>query len=346
MRWILFILLICLSSSLFSQIGGDNTYSFLNLNTSARSASLGGKTIAIDDRDLNLSYHNPALLKTGMNNHLSMNYVNYFAGINYGYSAYSFQGPKDVQMAAGIHYLNYGEFQRANKYGEKTGTFNASEYALNIIFSKALDTNFTLGANLKPIYSNLESYKSLGVAADFGVTYTDTSGLFTAALVLKNIGFQITPYQGDTRESIPFEIQLGFSLKLRHAPFRLITNFNHLETPNLRYSKPDFKDRNAAVYERDESGSSFNKNIDKIMRHVSFGVEITPINNFYVRFGYNYRKRQELKIPSKPSTIGFSWGFGLKVFDFRLNYSSADYHLAGNTNHFSIKADLNKLFSK
>jgi hypothetical protein len=339
-------MLICLSPSLFSQIGGDDTYSFLNLNTSARSASLGGKTIAIDDQDLNLSYHNPALLKSGMNNHLSMNYVNYFVGVNYGYSAYSFQGPKEIQMAAGIHYLNYGEFQRANEYGEKTGTFKASEYALNLIFSKPIDSNFTLGVNLKPIYSNLESYKSFGIAADLGLTYTDTSGLFTAALVLKNIGFQIVPYHGTTRESIPFEIQLGFSLKLRHAPFRLITNFNHLETPNLRYSNPDFQNNNATAYKSDEPGSTFNKNLDKIMRHVTFGVEITPINNFYVRFGYNYRKRQELKIPSKPGTVGFSWGFGLKVFNLYLNYGSADYHLAGNTNHFSIRADLNKLFSK
>jgi len=346
MRWTLLILLIFTSSTLFSQIGGDDTYSFLNLNTSARSASLGGKTIAIDDQDLNLSYHNPALLKSGMNNHLSMNYVNYFVGINYGYSAYSFQGPRDIQMATGIHYLNYGEFQRANKYGEKTGTFRASEYALNLIFSKKLDTNFTFGVNIKPIYSNLESFKSFGLGADFGLTYTDTSGLFTAALVVKNIGFQITPYHGNKRESIPFEIQLGFSLKLRHAPFRLITNFNHLETPNLRYSKPDFQDKNATAYESDEPGSTFNKNFDKIMRHVTFGVEITPIKNFYVRFGYNYRKRQELKIPSKPGTVGFSWGFGLKVFDLYLNYASADYHLAGNTNHFSIRANLNKLFSK
>jgi hypothetical protein len=346
MRWIFLISLICFSNSIFPQIGGDDTYSFLNLNTSARSASLGGKTIAIDDQDLNLSYHNPALLRSGMSSHLSMNYVNYFAGINYGYSAYSFQGPWNTQMATGIHYLNYGEFQRANKYGEKTGTFNASEYALNIIFSKPLDTNFTLGVNLKPIYSNLESYKSYGVAADLGLTYTDTSGLFTAALVLKNIGFQVVPYHGETRESLPFEIQLGFSLKLRHAPFRLITNFNHLETPNLRYRKPDLQNKNATIYENDEPGSTFSKNIDKLMRHVSFGVEITPINNFYVRFGYNYRKRQELKIPSKPGTVGFSWGFGLKVFNLNLNYGSADYHLAGNTNHFSIRANLNKLFSK
>lgn len=280
-----------------------------------------------------------------MDNHFQMNYVNYFVGVNYGYTSYSFKGPKGLQMATGIHYLNYGEFQRADRYGEKIGKFRASEYALNLIVSKKIDTNFTVGANLKPIYSNLERYKSLGIGADLGITYTDTSGLFTAALVFKNIGFQITPYHGNTRENLPFEIQLGFSLKLRHAPFRLMANLEHLETPDLLYSSPDFEDRDASAYEHTQYNSAFNKNMDLIMRHVTFGVELTPINNFYLRVGYNYRKRQEMKIPSKPATVGLSWGFGVNIFDIYLNYGSADYHLAGNTNHFSIRADLNNLFS-
>ncbi len=346
MRWIFLFTLLCLNYSLFAQIGGNDTYSFLNLTTSARSIALGGKTIAIDDNDLNLSYHNPSLLKPGMDNHFQMNYVNYFVDINYGYTSYSFKGPKGIQMATGIHYLNYGEFQKADQYGMKTGTFRASEYALNLIASRKIDTNFTIGANLKPIYSNLESYKSVGIGADLGVTYTDTSGLFSAALVFKNIGFQIKPYHGNTRESIPFEIQLGFSLKLRHAPIRLITNLEHLETPNLLYNHPDLENKNASAYQSEEYNSTLNKNIDKIMRHVALGIELTPINNFYLRVGYNYRKRQELKIPSRPATVGFSWGFGINIFNIYLNYGSADYHLAGNTNHFSIRTDLNKLFSK
>lgn len=345
MRIFLLLIFALLNTGLAAQIGGDHTYAFLNLTTSARAAALGGKTIAVDDKDLNLSFHNPALLKEDMGNRVLFNYVNYFTDINYGYTSYSFQNKKDINFAAGIQYMNYGEFQGADKFGMKTGTFKAADYAFHLMASKSIDTNVTVGITVKPLYSHLEEYHSIGLAADLGVSYTDTSGLFTAALVLKNMGIQLKPYHADTRESLPFEIQLGFSLKLRHAPFRFITTIEHLETPNLRY--PDPNAENTTLYDANtQPQSTFDKNFDKLMRHMIFGVEFTPLKNFYLRVGYNYRKRKEMQVPSRPATVGFSWGMGIKLFDFYLSYGSADYHLAGNTNHFSLRTDLNRLFSK
>ncbi len=72
------ILFSCLTLSGYSQLGGSYTYAFLDLTNSARAASLGGKTNAIWDDDLNLPFHNPSLLHEGMSNHLVVNYVNYF----------------------------------------------------------------------------------------------------------------------------------------------------------------------------------------------------------------------------------------------------------------------------
>jgi hypothetical protein len=200
--------------------------------------------------------------------------------------------------------------------------------------------------NLKSIYSNLYEYTSFGLAMDIGATYTDTSGLFTAGLVFKNIGFQIKPYYPGRQESLPFEIQLGFSYKLRHAPFRFVAVFDHLETPDLTYQEPDYNLQGYSYHKNSFQNKSRLENIaDQFMRHVILGVEIIPIENFYVRFGYNYRRRQEMKIDSKVSTVGFSWGFGVRLFKFYLNYGRGTYHLAGTTNHFSIRTDLGKLFS-
>jgi hypothetical protein len=308
--------------------------------------ALGGKTNAINDGDLNLTFHNPALLKKGMDNHLLFNYVNYFADISYGYVSYSIPNQTGINLAAGLTYLDYGEFQKADETGMLQGKFKASEYALNLIASKAIDTNFTVGVNLKPVLSHLEEYSSSGIALDIGATYTDTSGLFSASLVLKNIGFQIQPYHPDHRESLPFDIQLGASYKLRHAPFRFVAVFDHLEQPDLTYQEPDYDlvgySYNQATY---QDRPKFEQVLDHVMRHTILGVEIIPLKNFYVRFGYNYRRRQEMKIDSRVSTVGFSWGFGIKIYKFYLNYGSGNYHLAGTTNHFSIRTDLNKLFS-
>ena len=84
-----FILLICLASPLFGQVGGDNTYEFLNLNASARVASLGGSLISVRDDDASLAYHNPALLNSSMHRQLAFSHAFHLAGINYGYASYS-----------------------------------------------------------------------------------------------------------------------------------------------------------------------------------------------------------------------------------------------------------------
>ena len=73
-----------------AQKGGESTYSFLGLTNSARVAALGGEVVSLMDDDINLVFHNPSLLTPGMHNHLNLNYVNYFAGVNYGYASYGY----------------------------------------------------------------------------------------------------------------------------------------------------------------------------------------------------------------------------------------------------------------
>ena len=88
-RKIFFIFInLLLSASLLGQIGGSGVYEFLNLPTSGIVASLGGKVNALPDNDLNLVFHNPSLLNPEMDNQLVLNYVNYFADINFGYLSY------------------------------------------------------------------------------------------------------------------------------------------------------------------------------------------------------------------------------------------------------------------
>ncbi|MCF8335797.1 MAG: type IX secretion system protein PorQ [Bacteroidales bacterium] len=339
MRSILLVTLLLFPLNSSAQVGGGTTYGFLNLTTSARSMALGTKSIAINDDDLNLVYYNPALLNQNMEHHLGLNYVKYFGGINYGYVAYSPGKINKYNVSAGLHYLNYGEFQGADERGVKTGAFRASEYALNVTSSRPLDSNFMVGVHVKPVYSQLEEYKSLGVAADIGLLYTDSAGLFSAALLLENIGTQIIPYTPNEYESLPFEIQIGASLKLKHAPFRFIVVAEHLEKPDLTFNRPEETTLINTYYQGDLQTEGL---LDKVMRHMIFGVEFTPLDNFYLRAGYHYRRRQEMKVESKISTVGFSWGFGIRIFKFYLNYGRGTYHLAGGTNHFSLRVNLNE----
>jgi len=71
-------------TSAFSQIGGDNTYEFLNLTSSSRVLALGNALVNTLDDDINLAHQLPSLNHRGMNNQISANFTNYYAGINFG----------------------------------------------------------------------------------------------------------------------------------------------------------------------------------------------------------------------------------------------------------------------
>jgi hypothetical protein len=325
-----------------AQIGGSSTYSFLNVTSSARIAALGGHFISVKDNDLNLAYQNPALLNKDMHTQLAMSGVSYFAGIKYGYAAYANHFQKAGTFSAGIHFMSYGEFDEADVTGQITGTFRASEYSFNLAYAKPLDSSFTIGATLKTIYSHLDIYTSLGLAADVGAAYYNPDIDFAASVVLKNAGYQLKPYREDNREDLPFEVALGLSKKLAQAPFRFSLNVRNLQKWDLTYKDPaKIGLVDPITQEPIEETFSFS---DKLMRHLIFGFEFIPSQNLHIDLGYNYKRRQELKEETKLGLSGFSFGMGFRVSKFHLSYGRAMYHLAGASNHISITTSINQLF--
>ncbi len=332
----------------YGQIGGHYTYAFLNLANSARVASLGGKSVALPDGDLNMPFHNPSLLNASMDQNVVLNYVGYFAGIKYGYASYARDYGKTGTFAVGMHYSNYGDFTGTNELGDLTGNFRAAEYALNLIYSRKIDSMLSIGVNVKPVYSNLETYNSLGLAADLGITYFNPEKLFTAALVLKNMGSQVIKYyDGAERENMPFEIQAGVSQKLLHAPFRFSLTLQHLQKFDLTYeSTIDNSNSYDPLNGEKISNNKFEVFGDKLMRHAIIGMEFLPGENFYASMGFNYQRRQELKVPVRAGGVGFSWGFGLKIKKYRFSFGRSTYHLSGASNHFSLIVNLSEFYKR
>jgi hypothetical protein len=330
-----------------SQVGGNNTYEFLNLPISARISSLGGNLLTAKDNDLNIALVNPALLTDSMDNNIALSYINYFDDVNYGYVAYAKKFKKVGVISAGLQYLDYGKFIRADEIGNTDGSFSANETSFNLSYAKSiLDSNFTVGATLKTIYSHLESYTSYGSAIDFGAIYAKPNKGFAFAAVIKNVGRQWKTYAGH-KEPLPFEIQLGTSLKPKHIPFRLSLVYENLEKWDLTYSDP----ANPALTEDPLTGEpiktkKYKVEGDKFMRHLVIGGEFIITKNFFLRGGFNYQHRKELMVTEKRGMSGFSFGFGFRVYKFHFSYARAAYHLAGASNNFSISFDLNSFAPK
>ncbi|MGC9470068.1 MAG: type IX secretion system protein PorQ [Bacteroidales bacterium] len=336
-------MIIMLPVHLSGQTGGTATYTFLGLPATARIAALGGKMVAVKDGDLNLSFSNPSLLTKEMEYQLVLNMADYFAGISYGYASFALPSGTWGNRAVGIQFINYGRFTEADETGVITGQFRASEYAFHLMWSKDIDSLLTIGITLKPVFSVFERYTSLGLATDLGATYHRPENGFTASLVIRNLGTQLFTYHGIT-EPLPLEIMLGASYKPEHAPFRFIFLLHHMERYTLTYQTEAENSVNAGSSPTDNP-SGLEKAAENLMRHLIAGVEFMPLDNLYLRLGYNYQRRRELQVPTRIGTVGLSWGFGLKISHFSIAYGRATYHLAGASNHFTVTTRLNDLFS-
>lgn len=341
-------LFILVSNSILAQIGGRQTYEFLNLVSSARIAGLGGNFLAVKDHDISLTLTNPSLITPEMHNNISMNFVNYFTGLNYGSIMYSMTFNKIGSFVGTFQFVDYGRFTRADETGVTYGEFSASEYALNIGWGRQLTPLFSIGANGKLIYSHLDTYNSFGIAVDIAGSYISKNQLFTASLLARNIGIQIVGYRAGHREPLPFELQAGISQKLKHIPLRFSLLYNHIEKWDLRYDDPnDPSNQKDPLTGETKTESDLSKFADNFMRHIVIGGEFIIAKTFSIRLGYNYQRRQELKIYGKSGMSGFTYGFGLHIKMFDFSYTRATY-MAGaiNPNYITLAANLGAFTKK
>ncbi|MEO8535221.1 MAG: type IX secretion system protein PorQ [Flavobacterium sp.] len=326
-----FMLLIC--SFCFGQIGGRNTYQFLNLTTSPRQAALGGKTITIYDEDVNQVMFNPATLNEDMDNHLAMNYGSYYGEASYGTASYAYTYDRHVQtFYAGISYINYGTFAGYDENGQSTSEFTGNEAALSLGYAYNVPyTDIHIGANVKLITSTLESYNSVGGAIDLGFLYIIEKNDLNLALVIRNIGTQFTTYSG-IQENLPLEIIAGMSQELEHVPLRWHLSLENLQQWNVSFSNPVRGETNIDGTTKEEKVSFVNNTL----RHVVVGVELFPKKAFNIRMGYNFRRGEELRVEEQRNFSGVSLGFGLKMNRLKFNYSYSKYTLAANTSLFGL----------
>jgi hypothetical protein len=321
-----------------AQIGGPTTYRFLETPMPARAAALGGNSMCIWGSDINLYYSNPALLNKGCTKQIALNYNNYIADMNFGNAAYARHFDNIGTVGAGIQYFNYGKFDKRDEYDNKEGTFNAADYSLNLTFARRLkDTSFSFGATLKTIYSHYDIYKSFGNAVDLGVTWAHKSG-FTASAVIKNAGTIWKPYDkhNDTIK-LPLTTQIGFSYKVKKAPFRLVFVYDNLRKWDLTYTSPIAEPEESTLFgekpKEKTKWQKFSDNTkkggDKLGRHMTFGLEVLLTKNFNIRVGYNYRLHKEMMLPDKRTSSGVTFGFGFKINRFGLSYAYNRYNITG-----------------
>lgn len=328
----------------FAQVGGSSTFAFLGIPSSARVASMGGTFISVKDNDLSVAFQAPSLLDKEMHKTLSLSGVSYVDGVKFGNAIYAFNKGKLGTFMTGIHYANYGKFDETNVYGDIEGSFKAADYNLTIGWGYKLNQGFSVGASLKGIYSDYYLYNSFGLGIDLSGTFHDTLSQWTVTLEVRNAGLQLKAYTKDNNEAMPIEALIGVSKRLKHTPLRFSLTHRHLQKWDLRYDDPNnLGDVDPLSGEPTKEEISGYKNL---LRHFIIGAEILLSKNFHIRGAYNFQRRGELLVDSRPATSGFSFGVGLKVSKFIISYGRGNYHLGAAANHLSVSTNLSEFYKR
>jgi hypothetical protein len=337
-----FCFLLCLSTVMgAAQVGGRVAFPFLNHSVSARITALGGEVIAVRDNDPALGFRNPAMLNDSMHRNISFSHEFLLGGVQSGFAGAVWHVSKwKTTFLSGVQYLNYGIMQGNDPFGNATESFSAAETAFNIGAGHQINERFSIGMNVKYIRSQLETYQSTGLATDLAGAYYDATSRFGFTVVARNLGVQLSSYN-DIKNSLPLDIQIGISKKLSRAPFRFSLIAHDLQQWNLRDEAKAAAETNI-LGETPATTQAWVQNTDNFFRHLIFNAELLmgKSENFRLRFGYNHQRRKEMMVPNLLSYGGFSFGVGLKINRFRLDYGRGNFHLAGGSNHLTLSTHL------
>lgn len=327
-----------------AQTGGNSVYNFLSHSYSTRLAALGNGLISVHDSDPSLLMMNPSSIRAEHSNMLALNFTDYLTNSVYASVSYAYSIPKAGNFVFDLRHVGYGKFRGADETGTETGDFYAGDIALGVGWGRELSENFSIGANFRLIFSNMEAYNSFGFAVDVAGSYYNPDKNLSLTLLAKNIGSELKPYTKGHYERIPFDLQFAISQRLQHVPLRYHISLHSLYRWNMNYYGYDnpFMEMdaitNTLIYPT--KASQF---FDNFFRHFIFGVELEPSKYFSLQFAYNHNAHQEMKVVSRKSFAGFSYGFQLNIKGVRFGFSRLHFAPGNTPNCLSLALDFNQL---
>ncbi len=298
----------------FTLFSGERpTYQFLQNDVSARASAMAGSFVSMTGDPAGIFY-NPATIGTSAAPLASFGYTSHLLDFKSGFAAYTQEIEELGIVGVGVNYFSFGSFNGVNDQGIATGTFNAGDMAISLSLARPFEENLYYGITGKFIYSSIAEANSSAIAADIGLLYLiPGDDPISIGIFIANIGSQIDPYV-NTKESLPFEIKVGGTIKPQHLPLSLNVNLHKLN----------------------EEHNSF---LDTFT-YFTLGGELTLSKALRFRFGYNNEQRKELKIGTSAGMAGFAFGGGIVLKNIRLDYSFNSFGKIGSINRITIGLDV------
>ena len=303
----------------------SSVFNFLKIPVSAHVAALGGDNVSLKLDDPTLVFGNPATAAQINDMSFNLNYMTYLSGTKVA-SAAALK-VFSVRHTLGItgRLFDYGSMDETDEDGNIVGSFSAKDMDLSFLYSYTMGERLVGGASLHLIHSKYAEYTSTSIGVDLGLHYYNDEKEFSAGLVMKNIGTQISSFYDDRTEHLPFDLQFGITQRIQHAPFRVSLTLKDLTRWSDHY------------YFNPEGKNSIGR---KLFNHVVAGVDFLPTSKTYLAVGYNFRRANELKAAGSAHGAGWSFGGGLQAARLKLGISYAKYHVDATSLLFNISYSL------
>lgn len=334
----------------------------------ARSAGMGDVGAATDP-DVVSQYWNPAKYPFNISRAgVSINYTPWLRqlvnDIDLAYVAGYYRIGDYSAVSASLRYFSLGEVQMSdNEYL----TINPYEMSFDVAYSLMLSENFSLGAAVRWIYSDLtydftsDTAPGSAFAADLSCYYQNYLNIgqrecqLGLGLNISNIGSKISFGDDNNSEFIPTNMRLGASLMVpidEYNRFTIAADANKLLVPT--YPKQNEGESTEAYQERvqkdyydvssisgifksfGDAPGGFKEELQEVQWSV--GAEYIYHDKFALRAGYHHES--ENKGNRKYFTVGA--GFKMSVFSLDAGYviATAKSNPLDQTLRFSLSFDM------
>ena len=305
---------------------GTSAANWLKLESGARAIGMGGAHAAAGNGISSIPY-NPASLGFVQGSQLYYSKSNYVADITHSVLSYGTQLTGTDYIA--LHYFNVDsgdieETTTANPDG--TGTkFKVQNHAFRLVYSKRLTDRLLVGVSLKYIYESIYKTYMSAVAMDIGSNFKTGIYGFVLGMSVSSFGPDVQ-FRGEGLEKdVDSDVNVSNVMLEKTDFFSLPMTFRlGLKNDIISQEESSFLDMGPG-HRLTVSADAINP-IDYTL-YYSMGMEYAWNEFGFLRSGTHIGH----------DTAGLSFGGGVKVGGFYVDYAFADYGLLKDTHQFGLR---------
>lgn len=284
---------------------------FLKIDTGARPAAMGGAYTALAD-DVNAIYYNPGGLANLTKREVGATHSQWLYDSKFDFVGYA-QPSKVGTWGFGVTRLTHGSRSGRGEDRQVIGGYDASDTSYSFGLSRNLGPDgmgaligrgsASLGANVKYLNSTIGPYSASALALDVGAVRRFRDRPLSLGVSVLNIGRGMQYL--DQVDPLPLTFSGGAAYRLGGL-LQLALDVRH------------------EVYDK--------------RTDVGLGSEYAILPSFSLRMGYGSAMAQTIGRGGIATLDGISGGFGLKLANYRADYTFSPFGQLGNVQRLSLGA--------